>query len=412
MSGRGTITSRTTVSPNSMIGSMSSRSSSSITSSSTATSASASSSSSDTNGPSLQALAGEDHVGQPDRAARADHRSGAEARERRDRRRDAAARPARGARTAHVFGAASASTNTTTTLTTNVAMATPSAPNSRSASDAGERGLHELADQQHEQHRVEEPLGVLDEAAAALGRPGAVLVGQRRRLGRGHARERRLGQREPRETSTRTTTSASDHAEVGPSDLVGESRQLHGSREPAVEARRAARARGPAWPPPRRRRRGPCRARAGCRARRAARARRRSVPAWSGALRAATPGRSRRRRAAAARRRASARSRRARSAVVGPAARADQVVVDREREHVGRAVVAHEPLVELGDRRLVDEQQRQLGVAAHALGVEHRARRAAASARRRPACVGLLVGDEHLDAALVGQPPALATVSG
>ena len=68
MSGRGTITSRTTVSPNSMIEWMSWRSSRSITSSSTATSARASSSSSDTNGPVLQALAGEDHVGQADQA--------------------------------------------------------------------------------------------------------------------------------------------------------------------------------------------------------------------------------------------------------------------------------------------------------------------------------------------------------
>ena len=47
-------------------------------------------------------------------------------------------------------------------------------------------------------------------------------------------------------------------------------------------------------------------------------------------------------------------------------------------------VVAQEPLVQLGDRRLVDEQHRQLGVAAHALGVEHALGQRAASGRRRP----------------------------
>ena len=56
MSGRGTMTSRTTVSPNSMMLSMSSRSSSSITSSSAATSTMPSSSVSETNGPCSRPL--------------------------------------------------------------------------------------------------------------------------------------------------------------------------------------------------------------------------------------------------------------------------------------------------------------------------------------------------------------------
>ena len=58
MSGRGTMTSRATVSPNSMIDSISSRSSRSITSSSAAASTMPSSSCSDTNGPCLRPLPG------------------------------------------------------------------------------------------------------------------------------------------------------------------------------------------------------------------------------------------------------------------------------------------------------------------------------------------------------------------
>ena len=58
MSGRGTITSRATVSPNSMMLSMSSRSSCSMTSSLAAASTMPSSSRSETNGPSLMPLPG------------------------------------------------------------------------------------------------------------------------------------------------------------------------------------------------------------------------------------------------------------------------------------------------------------------------------------------------------------------
>ena len=58
MSGRGTMTSRATVSPNSMMDSMSSRSSRSMTSSSAAASTIPSSSCSDTNGPCFRPLPG------------------------------------------------------------------------------------------------------------------------------------------------------------------------------------------------------------------------------------------------------------------------------------------------------------------------------------------------------------------
>ena len=70
MSGRGTMTSRATVSPNSMIDSMSSRSSCSITSSSAAASTMPSSSCSDTNGPCFRPLPGSSTLVRPISAAR------------------------------------------------------------------------------------------------------------------------------------------------------------------------------------------------------------------------------------------------------------------------------------------------------------------------------------------------------
>ena len=65
MSGRGTITSRATVSPNSMMLSMSSRSSCSMTSSSAASATIPSSSRSDTNGPPLMPLPGRIQLAKP-----------------------------------------------------------------------------------------------------------------------------------------------------------------------------------------------------------------------------------------------------------------------------------------------------------------------------------------------------------
>ena len=73
--------------------------------------------------------------------------------------------------------------------------------------------------------------------------------------------------------------------------------------------------------------------------------------------------------------------------------------VDREGEHVGRAVVAEELLVEGGDVVLLDEQQAQLDVAPHALGGQHRLAELAPPGdvdRHR----ALLVGDEHLGVAV------------
>ena len=126
MSGRGTITSRTIVSPNVMIDSMSARSSSSITPSSTPISATASSSSSDdTNGPCLSPFPGSTTLARPI-SARAAHRSGATAASARTGRATASAARS-GSSTANVFGAVSASTNTTATSRA-IATPTPTGP--------------------------------------------------------------------------------------------------------------------------------------------------------------------------------------------------------------------------------------------------------------------------------------------
>ncbi len=127
MSGRGTMTSRTMVSPNSMIWLMSSRSSRSITSSSTAASTIASSSSSETKGPSFSPFPGRITLVRPMRP-RESSRSGPN-RESAETGGAAMSAARSGCSMAQVLGAASASTKTTTTLR-NVATATPHAPKS------------------------------------------------------------------------------------------------------------------------------------------------------------------------------------------------------------------------------------------------------------------------------------------
>ena len=102
-------------------------------------------------------------------------------------------------------------------------------------------------------------------------------------------------------------------------------------------------------------------------------------PSWcsercSGALRAATVGadhhvaEQQRRHGASAR----CEGRRAGGAVVRVTGRARRGRPSmREREDVGGPGLVHEPLVEVGDGGLVDEQHRQLGVAGDALGAKH-----------------------------------------
>ena len=98
---------------------------------------------------------------------------------------------------------------------------------------------------------------------------------------------------------------------------------------------------------------------------------------------------------------------RAPAALVGLAATLDQLVVHGEGEHVGRSLTAEEPLVEVGHGLLVDEEHGQLGVAPHALLLEHHAGQAH-PAERVDLDLGLLVGDKdlhglhHLSCCLVG----------
>jgi hypothetical protein len=90
------------------------------------------------------------------------------------------------------------------------------------------------------------------------------------------------------------------------------------------------------------------------------------------------------------------RSARTAPALVGLTARHHEVVVHRERQHVGRAGTAEEPLVQLRDRALVDEQERQLGRSRHLLLLDHELGEAG-PAGEVDRDVALLVTPEHGD---------------
>ena len=92
---------------------------------------------------------------------------------------------------------------------------------------------------------------------------------------------------------------------------------------------------------------------------------------------------------------------------VGEATRLDQLVLEREGQDVGRARRAHEPVVELGDGLLVDEEHGQLGIAADALVSEHRLGELLPP-RGVDLLGALLVADEHLEVALLRQSAATA----
>ena len=82
--------------------------------------------------------------------------------------------------------------------------------------------------------------------------------------------------------------------------------------------------------------------------------------------------------------------------------RADELVLDRERQHVRGALAPEEPLVEAGDGPLVDEHEREFSVVADAAVGEHPFR------ERHPAgeidrSIRLLVGSEDLSAHFAGR---------
>ena len=259
--------------------------------------------------------------------------------------------------------------------------------------------------EQHQQHRVEEPLGVLDQPQQRAGlagrcpRPAPAPSTSVMRVSAVSATARNAGddeQHRRRRSAAHDRTSSNSVARVttapaGSPPALG---------QPVVRVEQLSLAGAASRPPPRGRR-GPCRARAARRARRAARSRRRRCRRGPARCARRPPGTPRRRRAATD----SSGSGSARSGPARPrraTARLDESSsIGNASTSVGPSCV-HEPLVELGDRRLVDEQQRQLGLAAHALGA-----RAPRSASRAPASrvdgstSGLLVGDEHLELALV-----------
>ncbi len=172
-SGRGRITSRTIVSPNSMIEEMRARSSLSSTSSATATSARARISDSVTSGSRSAALSPgvtrrESPMSRPDTSRTGGKRMTAVTN-------GAANSAARSAwRTAQCFGTASAATKITTTSKT---VATGDAERTEQARGlhADERRRDELADQHQQEDRREEHLGVLDQTAERA-RPVAPLL--------------------------------------------------------------------------------------------------------------------------------------------------------------------------------------------------------------------------------------------
>ena len=159
MSVRGTMISRTTVSPKSMIDSIRSRSDSSITECSMASSARARISSSVTNGPFFRPLPGRMMLATP-MSARAGRRSTQPA----NSTIGAVSIAARSVCcSAHVFGAASAITNSTSTFNT-MPIATPRGTEQAGGEHTDEGRLDRLDDVDRQVDRVEVALEVLDDA--------------------------------------------------------------------------------------------------------------------------------------------------------------------------------------------------------------------------------------------------------
>ena len=330
MSGRGTITSRATVSPNSMMLSMSSRSSCSMTSSLAAASTMPSSSCSDDERALLEALAGQDHVGQPDQTL-GDRRAAARTSPATTSGGRSPAPPARCAARPTSWGSASVNTKSTTTLSTKPTTA-PHVPNRRSNRNVLSERRRRLQDVDREQHRVEEPLRLARRGASSARPRPRVVVGERLGLVPGDPVDARSRRRASR---ARSTSSTAGRREISASVVVNSAPSIRrtsspimllaeagGSRAapvvPLQQLELAARAsrrprRGSAWSWPRT-------WSTPCTTSRASSSS--SVPACAGACSAATAGQ----------------TTTSPSSTGTPARRL--VVVERERQHVGRAVLA------------------------------------------------------------------------
>ena len=146
--------------------------------------------------PLLQALAGQQHVGQPDQAA-ADQAQRRERHEQLDGARRGERRPARVCSTAHVLGIDSARTKNTTTLSTKPTIR-PVVPEQPVGEDRRQERLTRLQDRDRDEQRVDEPLRVTHQPVQGLGRLRARGFGERLRLDARDPVERRLGGRQRR----------------------------------------------------------------------------------------------------------------------------------------------------------------------------------------------------------------------
>ncbi len=230
-------------------------------------------------------------------------------------------------------------------------MRTPACPNGALEQRTEQRRARQLGDEHEQQHDVERLLGLLEHR----GQPRAPGGCPRRRV-----RARGCGScartRSPPPPARSTTAKRSDDRDQ--QQPVGAAHVLRVRGRAVLPG--SCRCRNSSSNSRSRRRIGlrlallgvvVVRADAGPRGRRAARARRRATTPCSGAWRCATAGQiddvAEHDRGVLGFRRRS----RAPPALVGPAPAGHEVVVDREREHVGRAGAAEEALVEVGDRR-------------------------------------------------------------
>jgi hypothetical protein len=202
-------------------------------------------------------------------------------------------------------------------------------------------------------------------------RPPPAVVLQGHGLGPAHPDQARLGQGQPAETSSRSTTTTDQDPVGGRSREAAATMATATATPPPGGSGPAARARVVPCARPPRRHRGPCPTGAASRGRPGGPSRRRTVTPWSTALRAATAGQTTTSPSRTGMSSSSVRRRRARSPLVGRAAARLGLVVDGKGQHVGGARSAEEPLAQLGDGGLVHEEQRDLDVVLHALGLEH-----------------------------------------
>lgn len=99
---------------------------------------------------------------------------------------------------------------------------------------------------------------------------------------------------------------------------------------------------------------------------------------------------------------------RARTAFIGPTTGSIGFTIDREREHIGRSVGFHEPLVEIADRLLINEHHGEFSLTLDALIGQHREREDLPSIHGDRDGI-LFIGDEDGHRTIGGTAPLRAT---